>query len=134
MASNELDKAIQNLIAMPNKKIEITKVWENASPTSQFVAQSVSIGTVSPNDFVMIKAKYAPTETRTITTLCKIGSRGEIVRLSSSWATTFSTREFSVTGTQVQFEAGRVVVFNGTISTDNKVVVPTEIYVIKGVD
>lgn len=35
-----LDNAIQTLLKLG---IEVKKVWENASPTSQFVAQKISI-------------------------------------------------------------------------------------------
>ena len=36
---NEYNKALQNLLAMSGKKAEIKKVWENASPGSDFVEQ-----------------------------------------------------------------------------------------------
>ena len=45
-----LDNALQTLFKLG---IEIKKVWENASPTSGFAAQSINIGT-SNYDFAMI--------------------------------------------------------------------------------
>ena len=45
-----LDNAIQTLLKLG---IEVKKVWENASPTSGFAAQSINIGT-SDYDFAMI--------------------------------------------------------------------------------
>lgn len=42
---NDMDKSIQNLIKMTNSKVAITKLWENASPSSAFVAQNLNIDT-----------------------------------------------------------------------------------------
>ena len=38
---DESNQALQSLILMNRKKIEIKKVWSNASPTSTFVAQQI---------------------------------------------------------------------------------------------
>lgn len=57
MASNELDKAVQNLITMMNKKIEITKVWENASPTANFPNQTINVD-LSEYDFALVLFCY----------------------------------------------------------------------------
>ena len=42
-SQNECNQALQNLILMNRKKIEIKKVWTNASPGSDFVGQTIKL-------------------------------------------------------------------------------------------
>lgn len=51
---NEYNQALQNLILMNRKKIEIEKLWENASPTSAFGAQEITIANITTYDEIII--------------------------------------------------------------------------------
>lgn len=53
---NEYNQALQNLIKMNRKNIEIKKVWQNASPTSAFGNQKLDVD-LSGYSFVMILFK-----------------------------------------------------------------------------
>lgn len=57
MAKNEVDSAIQKLLKLG---IKVTKLWENASPTSTFKGQEVKVA-VKSNDFVLIETNYSTT-------------------------------------------------------------------------
>ena len=53
---NEYNKALQNLLAMSGKKAEIKKVWENASPGSDFVEQTITLN-VANASFILVEFK-----------------------------------------------------------------------------
>lgn len=50
---NDIDKSVQNLIKMTNAKATITKLWENASWTSAFANQKITLD-LSGYDYVMV--------------------------------------------------------------------------------
>lgn len=50
---NDIDKSVQNLIKMTNAKVTITKLWENASWTSAFANQKITLD-LSGYDYVMV--------------------------------------------------------------------------------
>ena len=52
-SQNEYNQAMQNLILMNRKRIQIKKVWTNASPTSAFVAQTIRLN-LTDVPFVLI--------------------------------------------------------------------------------
>ena len=62
---NEIDQALQNLIKMNRKKIEIKKVYQNASPASGFLEQLVTIdfGDVKEGDLIAIEALMSTGDT-----------------------------------------------------------------------
>lgn len=53
---NESNQALQNLILMNRKKIEIKKVWENASPGSDFSEQTIELN-VTDASFILVAFK-----------------------------------------------------------------------------
>lgn len=53
---NESNQALQNLILMNKKKIEIKKVWENASPGSDFSRQTIELN-VTDASFILVAFK-----------------------------------------------------------------------------
>lgn len=112
--------------------IQIEKLWTNASPTSSFAAQTLSLS-LNSGSIVCIESRYATTNSRTICTFCLVEQMGEIVRLSSSWTVTFSTRMFAVKTTGIEFGDCAVVTFNGSASTSNAILIPIRIFEIKGV-
>ena len=50
---NDIDKSVQNLIKMTNAKVTITKLWENASWTSAFANQKITLNLIG-YDYVMV--------------------------------------------------------------------------------
>ena len=50
---NDIDSSIQNLIKMTNAKVALTKLWENASWTSAFANQKITLN-LSGYDYVMV--------------------------------------------------------------------------------
>ena len=50
---NDIDSSIQNLIKMTNAKVALTKLWENASWTSAFASQKITLD-LSGYDYVMV--------------------------------------------------------------------------------
>ena len=50
---NDIDKSVQNLIKMTNAKAAFTKLWENASWTSAFANQKITLD-LSGYDYVMV--------------------------------------------------------------------------------
>ena len=50
---NDIDSSIQNLIKMTNAKVALTKLWENASWTSAFANQKITLD-LSGYDYVMV--------------------------------------------------------------------------------
>lgn len=62
---NEYNQALQNLIKMSGKKIEIKKVYQNASPASGFSEQLVTIdfGDVKEGDLIAIEALMSTGDT-----------------------------------------------------------------------
>lgn len=50
---DEIDIGMQNLIKMTNAKVALTKLWENASWTSAFANQKITLD-LSGYDYVMV--------------------------------------------------------------------------------
>lgn len=128
MAYSEIDKAVQKLVTMTGKKVEIKKVWENASPTSVFAAQTVKVDTTGAK-FAIIPYLYA----RNYVT----GGVGIVDwhNSSISFAENYNMfRHALLTDSGVQFSAGKIALTYANQKDDNERVVPTEIYIVKGVN
>ena len=121
---NENNQAIQNLIAMNKNKAEIKRVYKNASPDSEFKAQTV------PNDmgdypkyFVLFGYSSYPCALAIVEkgkqTLCY-----GIVSAAVQRTITINTNNFVVS-------IGEILSSGWT--TNNKMMVPLEIYGMKGV-
>lgn len=131
MAKNEIDKAVQNLITMSGKKVEIKKVWENASPTSDFKAQNIDVS-VADNELIMIEGMNNKNYNDAHVIVCAKNQRSNL-RLPGGYT---SYREVYVTGTQVQFGDGKYYSAYGQgagLGSNAGYGIPTKIYLIKGV-
>lgn len=109
---------------------QITKLWENASPTSTFAAQTVALN-LSGYDGVMVtfKALYNGTDIRMTTGFIPLGIKG-VGMLTHGDADSIRKRNFIATESGVEFETGYKVAGN---SSGVGHAIPTAIYGIKGV-
>lgn len=108
-----------------NNGIEMVKLWENASPTSEFAAQTVSID-LSAYQLVEVHFKYAAAANGRAISSCPVGTRLNVVMGGSNNA--LAMRYANVSETGLSFESGYL---NGTANTTSAI--PVEIYGIKGV-
>ena len=135
-SQNELNQALQNLITMNGKKIEIKKVWTNASPTSAFAAQTVKVQ-LPENAMVIIKHRYTTTTERYGMTLCKVGETCIMSQMPNAQSTSvvYVSRDVSVTTTGVTFGAGygKSITSTSAGSANATNLPPVEIYSVKGV-
>lgn len=111
-----------------NNGIQKVKLWTNASPTSEFVAQKIELP-LSEYDYYEILARYSAEITNRVSAR---GRTGQGVRLQSVGASggnvVACVRNCDYSATYLRFYDGAR---NG--ATDNSVLVPMEIYGIKGV-
>lgn len=132
---NENNQALQNLILMNRKKIEIEKVWSNASPTSTFRAQQV---TIVDNDYdaidmvFLFSTKYA----QTVGTMRIWLNTTRRHILNGTWGSN-ATRGISPSKSNgkiiLNIEAASNYQSASNSSSDNSYAIPHEAYGVKGV-
>lgn len=113
---NDIDKSVQNLIKMTNAKVTITKLWENASPTSAFANQTLTLD-LSSYDLVIILFNLDSNNRSTSPAIVPIGHPG-----ISSYGN--NVRTFLVHTNDINFD---------TASPNSAVMIPYVIYGMKGV-
>lgn len=104
----------------------ITKLWENASPTSSFAGQTIAVD-LSGYDFYMVTAVASTTSQYVISTIVPAGNGG---LLSYAWGDSGAAvhRSFVRVANGIQFYGAY---FNKNGSTEH--IMPFQIYGIKGV-
>ena len=127
MATSIIDKALQAILKMLQKKDERVLLWENASPTSTYAKQKIALS-LNEGDTVRIESclfnNY--TKRRTIQDFT-VGQDGYLFQALSYivWRTVF------VDTSGVQFDNGQnTYVFNST-NIDNAACIPTRIWIVK---
>lgn len=128
---NEYNQALQNLILMNRKKIEIEKVWENASPSSLFNAQSITIQNLQNYDYILMTGAYSTGSYRNslILSLTAIGDKSSFCIA----ANIIATRHITIESNKITFGAGyQVNTYGGSSMIANDVCIPREIYLLKG--
>lgn len=147
--TTELNNALQNLLkavsplggattaeeALANLGgISMELLWENASPTSAFPAQSFNLD-LSKYEYILVVATYrTDIQTRFKYEYCKVGYFSEFSLLSSNWSTSFSTRFFEAGTNAIRFlEANTYPIDAGGYSTTNNYLIPLYIYGIKNI-
>lgn len=121
-----------------NSGIEMVKLWENASPSSSFSAQTVALD-LSGYDAVVVEGSAAgsPTGKRAMSTYATVGRQGTLMSAltGSYWFTT--SREFIVTTSAIAFQECGQWGWNdaGTVikNINNSYCVPVLIWGVKGV-
>jgi hypothetical protein len=107
------------------------KLWENASPTSEFAAQTVSLS-LDGYDFVMVVFQHWTSNNVNNSAFCRVGEYGRL--LSYDW--TLAYRDYHVETTGIYFNIGLyVTTYNdrNSVGQTGAAVIPLQIYGIKGV-
>jgi len=122
-----------------NGKIEIIKLWENASPTSEFQNQSIPIGDFSDYDFIGIVTGYntAPAN-GTQLTISQIRHQGTTtIACHCVYVTSGNSKVMPYRKAEILATDKTTVVFgngyDGEEVLNNHYAIPHTIYGIKGV-
>ena len=113
-------------------------LWTNASPTSEFAAQTISL-TLSSYDAVEIVCRYSTTSDSRTRYICDVGSSASIdwfyyTVVAGKYMGVKSRNEVSASTTGVTFGSCTTKPWNSTDSTTtNGYIIPIKIYGIKGV-
>lgn len=112
--------------------ISITKIWENASPTSAFPAQTVTISNVQDYDKIIVIASYSSGSYN-----CGMMMADTAIGTKATVATSlsyFAWRDFTINSESIAFDVGAYRNgYAGTAYSDNNLSIPVEIYGVKGV-
>ena len=141
---DESNQALQSLILMNRKKIEIKKVWSNASPTSTFVAQQIpksKYGDLNllDYDFVGFRFWYSNTSHGECDIKWFKPSNGTFTYnyLENAGYATMEqhSREISVTADYISFgnDIHKATTSSNSGAQAQNYLIPVEIYVAKGV-
>lgn len=104
-------------------------LWTNASPTSSFAAQTISLD-LSPYTFVSVYADHDNTANGRYMGFCRVGDTGKLFSVVNGR----SVRDYVVSATGIQFKVGQRANYNAAIGTDNTAAIPVRIYGIKGIE
>lgn len=106
-------------------------LWTNASPTSQFAAQTISLDLIKYR-YVLIRYRVNNGGANAIKTEFGIISNdGEKVALTAIWAS-MAHREATITTSGITFSVCKKITnYNSNDTTDNGFIIPVEIYGIK---
>lgn len=144
--ANYIDTAIQQLVTMFGDCAKIKKLWTNASPTSNFAAQTISLD-LSDYDFVKIEYLMA-TDGKTdgvynynyvYACECPVGKTCILDFVGSqyggtSYTPTSNARRAKVIETGIQFgTAIQKAMGSTTATTNSNTIIPFAIYGVKGV-
>lgn len=126
-----LDNALQALFAMAHKEL----VWENASPTSDFPAQKISLSLRNGGLVVVEFKRYINLSTYYIGTFIVDGTSQQFSEYYGKSSTGYSQqvmRTLTVTTTGITFSTGTMATANVVPGTDDGYFIPTKIYEIAG--
>lgn len=119
-----IDNALQ---ACFKESVKVLKKWTNASPTSNFTAQKISID-LSGFDGVFIGLLSSATATD-IETFCFCENRKSVFPTAQPYY--LRTRKITVDNTGVTFGAGTQYESDWSNNTNNGIAIPAEIYAVK---
>lgn len=126
-----LDNALQALFTMAHKEL----VWENASPTSDFPAQKVSLSLRNGGLVVVEFKRYITISTYYVGTFIVDGTSQQFSEYYGKAGSGYSQqamRTLTVTTSGITFSTGTLVTANVTPETDDGYFIPTKIYEIAG--
>ena len=115
--------------------LQMELLWENASPSSEFAAQTIEVD-LSPYDMVAVSFYRYTTVPRENTAIIKVGENGSLndSLTNTDKAPTISMRAFQTSATGVVFTVATYQDANQTTRTENNSFdIPTRIYGINGV-
>ena len=110
-------------------------LWTNASPTSVFAAQTLSLA-LSGYDAVEIVSRFTTSNIGQTVEKCEVGSRVFVEKFYNATSTsahaTIMHRQIDVSSDGVTFAGAKSKVTDGnTSTTDNSLLIPYKIYGIK---
>lgn len=123
-----LKQIIYKINILNKNKIEIVKLWENASPTSSFGKQTVSLD-LSDYGLIIAYGIESTTESKVISALAVKGKTHRLICLYNAR----QVREFTANDNGVTFENAYYSALSGTMASNNVYMIPIAIYGIKGV-
>ena len=135
MATSIIDKALQAILKMLGKKDERVLLWENASPTSSFSAQSIDIDGTGYDSYRVTAYNRGDT----IEIDIPVGGAGAFRDFTHDTGTQTEgvylwTRHITTTASKVTFEKAWLRLTNSaTYSTDSSqdMLIPQKVYGIK---
>lgn len=127
MANGKTDKAIQQLF---KQSVKLVKLWENASPTSSFAAQSIKTN-LSGHDFIGVVFRLNTLMNRQMTTAVAPLSSGQgEITLSQNGSPYMVQyyRPFTLTALSVDFNHGFLGYPSKPEVQNDAVAIPLKIY------
>lgn len=127
MANGKIDKAIQQLF---KQSVKLVKLWENASPASAFVAQSIKTN-LSGHDFIGIVFRLNTSNNRQVTTAVAPLSSGQgeitLAQGGSPYMVQYY-RPFTLTASSVDFNHGFLGYPSKSEVQNDAAAIPLKIY------
>lgn len=131
-SQDEYNKALQNLLAMSGKKIEIKKVWENAAAGSAFRDQTITVE--SGDAYIVVCRTHTNDGNNTISCIAFESIRTILVgRGFSNAPLGIVTRALQCSSGNLIFSKGYSQNTYGSDTENNSVMIPIKIYSMKGV-
>lgn len=129
MATSIIDKALQAILKMLQKKDERVLLWENASPNSAFAPQTLTITNLSSYQSYMILYRFHTTLDMNLTESAEVGA-GTIMNMCDAGSIYRRNVTYQANGLTISDVSGTKVSGAADIA-DNKYLVPAKIYGIK---
>lgn len=123
-----LKQIIYKINTLNKNKIEIVKLWENASPTSSFGKQTVSLD-LSDYGLIIADGIESTTESKNVSALAVKGKIHRLICLYNAR----QVREFTANDNGVTFENAYHASLDGVMASNNACMIPIAIYGVKGV-
>lgn len=126
---NLLDKALQAILKMLQKKDERVLLWENASPSSAFAPQTLTIANLSSYQWYEILYRFHTTGDMTLTESAEVGT-GTVMNMCDMGSIYRRIVTYQANGLTISSAEGTKI--SGVINiADNKYLIPAKIYGIK---
>lgn len=131
-----IDKALQAVLKMLKKKDERVLLWQNASPSSDFAAQTIKLS-LKDYDAILLKHKYTKATAYYGVQFIEVGDSATVYQIASAKAASLSylSRDVKVTTSGVTIEAGygKTIYSTSAGGASASNLIPVEIYGVKGV-
>ena len=129
MATSIIDKALQAILKMLQKKDERVLLWENASLSSAFAPQTLTIANLSSYQRYTILYRFHTTLDINLTESAEVGA-GTIMNMCDAGSIYRRNVTYQANGLTISSVDGAKI--SGAVSVaDNKYLIPVKIYGIK---
>ena len=103
---NDIDKIVQNLIKMTNAKVTITKLWENASWTSAFANQKITLNLIGYDYVMVIFNQNISSNTRMTPPIISPAANGGGIISAADGSRRYFTNNYTFVNFDVVYPAG----------------------------